>query len=155
MFLFQRLIHSLVYPPKIKTHIHHFVPDYFLHFWFWGLDIWPISVDVDVGRNCMSVSRAERVFLYVVYFSPWVTETQWLVLRPWPFWPSGCSRVDFCRNIKYQQVHSDKPLEWCRISQLYTWICTIKTCRKYKTAEWSLRQGDGEVNKRIKQKIYI
>ena len=37
MFLFQRLIHSLVYPLKIKTHIHHFVPDYFLQFGFEAL----------------------------------------------------------------------------------------------------------------------
>ena len=26
---------------------------------------------------------------------------------------------------------------------------------KYETANWSLRQGDKEVNKRIKEKIYI
>ena len=36
--------------------------------------------------------------------------------------------------------------EWCR-----TWISTIKLVEKYKTANWSLRQGDEDVNKRIKQ----
>ena len=30
-------------------------------------------------------------------------------------------------------------------------ISTIKLVEKYKTANWSLRQGDGEANKRIKQ----
>ena len=32
------------------------------------------------------------------------------------------------------------------------WISTIKIVEKYETANWSLRQGDEEVNKRIKQK---
>ena len=41
--------------------------------------------------------------------------------------------------------------EWCRISQLQTWISTIKLVEKYETANWSLRQGDEEVKKRIKQ----
>ena len=43
--------------------------------------------------------------------------------------------------------------EWCRIfrPQLQTWISAIKLVEKYKTSNWSLRQGDGEVNKRIKQ----
>ena len=46
--------------------------------------------------------------------------------------------------------------EWCRISQLKTWISTIQLVEKSETANWSLRQGDEEVNKRIKQKnIYI
>ena len=30
-------------------------------------------------------------------------------------------------------------------------ISTIKLVEKYETANWSLRQGDGEANKRIKQ----
>ena len=33
--------------------------------------------------------------------------------------------------------------------------CTIKLLEKCETANWSLRQGDEVVNKRIKQKIYI
>ena len=46
--------------------------------------------------------------------------------------------------------------EWCRISQLQTWISPIKIVDKYETANWSLQQGDEEVNKRIKQKyIYL
>ena len=45
--------------------------------------------------------------------------------------------------------------EWCRISQLQTWISTIKLVEKYETANWFLRQGDEEVNKRIKQKLSI
>ena len=36
-----------------------------------------------------------------------------------------------------------------------TWISTIKLVEKYETANWSLRQGDEQVNKRIEQKIYI
>ena len=35
------------------------------------------------------------------------------------------------------------------------WISAIKLVEKYETANWSLRQGDEEVNKGIKQKIYI
>ena len=34
-------------------------------------------------------------------------------------------------------------------------ISTIKLVEKYETANWSLQQGDEEVNKRIKQKTYI
>ena len=62
-------------------------------------------------------------------------------------------------HIKYQQVHGNKPMSGARsISQLQTWISTIKLVEKYETANWSLtslRQGDEEVNKRIKQKIDI
>ena len=46
--------------------------------------------------------------------------------------------------------------EWCRISQLQTWISTIKLVKRYETANRPLRQGDEELKKRIKQKyIYI
>ena len=43
-----------------------------------------------------------------------------------------------------------------RISQLQTWISTIKLVKRYETAFRPLRQGDEELKKRIKQKyIYI
>ena len=46
--------------------------------------------------------------------------------------------------------------EWCRFSQLQTWISTIKLVKRYETANRPLRQGDEELKKRIKQKyIYI
>ena len=38
--------------------------------------------------------------------------------------------------------------ECCRISQLLTWITTIKLVEKYETANWSFRQGDEVVNKK-------
>ena len=58
--------------------------------------------------------------------------------------------------IKYQQVHSNKPINGagspnCRPGR---WFSTIKLVEKYETANWSLRQGDEKVNKRIKQNIY-
>ena len=58
--------------------------------------------------------------------------------------------------IKYQQVHSNKPINGagspnCRPGR---WFSTIKLAEKYETANWSLRQGDEKVNKRIKQNIY-
>ena len=40
--------------------------------------------------------------------------------------------------------------EWCRISQLLTWISTIKRVEKYETANWSLRQGEHIISSRKK-----
>ena len=38
-------------------------------------------------------------------------------------------------HIKYQQVHGNKPMSGTRsISQLQTWISTIKLVEKYETA---------------------
>ena len=57
--------------------------------------------------------------------------------------------------LKYRQVRSDKPLSGagstsCRPGSVQYW-----RVENHKTANWSLRQGDEEVNKRTKQKIYI
>ena len=60
-----------------------------------------------------------------------------------------------CIYIKYvskstatnQWVVPDLPVQ--------TWISTIKLVEKYETANWSLGQGDEEVNKRIKQKVLV
>ena len=63
-------------------------------------------------------------------------------------WEEECSQDPHILNIS-------KSTATCRISQLQTLISTIKLVEKYETANWSLRQGDDEVNKRIKQKLYI
>ena len=60
------------------------------------------------------------------------------------------------QNIKYRQVNSNKLLSGARSPSCRPGSVQYITCRKYKTTNWSLRQGDEEVNKRIKEKnIYL
>ena len=77
-----------------------------------------------------------------------------LFSRPSPFY--ACHIGYTLTYLKCQQTRPQQQTsEWCRISQLQIWISTIKLVEKYKTANWSLWQGDEEVNKKMKQKIYI
>ena len=59
-------------------------------------------------------------------------------------------------RIKYRQVHSNKLLSCAGSPSYRPGSVQYITCRKYKTAKGCLRQGDEDVNKRIKEKnIYI
>ena len=51
------------------------------------------------------------------------------------------------KQISCQQVHCNKPMSGTRSPS-----CRPGTVQKYATANWSLRQGDEEINKRVKQK---
>ena len=69
---------------------------------------------------------------------------------------SAWQRLDVPKyRIKYRQVHSNKPLSGTGSPSYRPGSVQYITCRKYKTANGCLRQGDEDVNKRIKEKIYI
>ena len=59
------------------------------------------------------------------------------------------------KYIKCQQAHSNKPMSGAGSPSCRPGSVQLNV-EKYETANWSLRQGDEEVNKRIKQKdIYL